>query len=76
MEFTGIAGQILGWVIMITAYTIILLGIINIWAWIFDRLFKKTMLYFKAWGTIIEFLFDKQKYKRKLKDIEDHLLTP
>jgi len=71
MEFTGIAGQILGWLVLITAYTVVLLGLFIAWAWIFDKLLKKAILYMNAWGVIIEYAFDKQKYKRKLREIDE-----
>jgi len=71
MEFTGIAGQILSWAVMITAYAIVVIGLYVAWTWIFDIVTTYVLRSFKAYGLLIEFLFDKKKYKEKLMELEE-----
>ena len=63
MEYTGIAGQILSWAILITAYAVVVLGLILLWCWIFDLVVNKVFTYLKLKKRFIQFLFDKEREK-------------
>lgn len=70
MEFTGLAGYLLGVAVMFTAYISIIGGLFLIWVKLFDILVVKISEYFQIKIILFEFIFDKHKYKRKLKELE------
>ena len=68
MELTGIAGKIMDYAVLITAYTAFALGLFMIWHWIiFDLMLRRIFKWFNGYEAIIAFAWDyfKRKAKRK-----------
>jgi predicted membrane protein len=65
MEFTGIAGQILSFAVLITAYTTLLLGIVCIWHYvIMDWLLLAVVKMFGHYKLLLEYVINKAEFKQ------------
>lgn len=65
MEYTGLAGKLLSWAVLITAYAVVIIGLSVIWTWIFDLIFTKIFKHFKAWETLVAFIWERAKKKHE-----------
>lgn len=65
MEFTGVAGQIAGWCILITGYAVIITGLIAVWHYIIiEVLLKQVLLHFNLWEKFVTWVFDIAEFQR------------
>jgi hypothetical protein len=69
MEFTGIAGQILSFAVLIIAYTTVGLGIVCIWHYvIMDWLLLAVVKMFGHYKLLLEYVINKTEFKQWLKE--------
>lgn len=62
MELTGIAGMIVGWCIMVTAYTVFFLGLFYAWNWIIDQLLTKVLGYFRLYKRVVLWIWHMKEF--------------
>jgi hypothetical protein len=64
MNYTGISGAILNIAILVTAYAVIILGLLYAWNFIFEYLLTKVLKQMKLYTVFVEFIFERARLKR------------
>lgn len=69
MHLTGIAGQIVGFAVLVVAYTIIILGLYVAVYWILIEWIGRAVLRAtKAYSVFIQYVYNRKRFKKWLKD--------
>jgi hypothetical protein len=77
MELTGIAGNIVGWAVIIIAYAIVITGIFCVAHYfLFDILLRKVCQWFKVWHRLIQFIYLRKDFLEWVRNKEKKLRTP
>ena len=74
MQFSGLAGEIVGWIVVIVAYAIVAAGIFNIvYYLLIEILLRKSLQYLKIYKRLTEFFYYYHSFMewRKVKENED-----
>lgn len=66
MGLTGFAGQAVSFLVLLTTYVIIAIGLFCIWSWFFfEVVVRHALNWLKLYDAFIQFIWDHRRYKTR-----------